>query len=736
MSDELKTLFREGAHEYLTELEEALLKLGEDPGNMSEIDRIFRVMHTIKGSSGMVGFDELQKFSHHLESEFDNLRMGNIRVTKELIDISLQARDLMFRMIEAPFGGEAPEPKKAEEILRDFRNACKSVGEDPRKAVQEQALKMFTELRDHLRKLEADLQNPFPGGQVARSIGEIRALSREKGLQSVEEFLSDFERAYQDIASGKFIAIPGLPELTHRALDEATKMMEDSFAPETESQMDPQSLLAALKRPIEIRETLKKVVAVLPKPGETPPKVQLIGQILLERGDVTTDDLQKTIKEQKPIGERLVERGATTPEKIASALAEQSRQKEAREQHLRLEPSAANIRVSSFKLDKLVNLIGELVTVQERLSQVSAILRESPPEDTPRVLRQYDLSGISEEVNRLTNGLRDNALSIRMLPIEGTFSKFKRLVHDLAGNLGKEIELTMSGAETEIDKTVIDRLDEPLMHLIRNAADHGIEAPEERLDAGKPSKGTIHLSAEHVGGNVVIRVQDDGKGLDKEKILKKARERNLIGSDVELPEKEIYAFIFHPGFSTADIVTNVSGRGVGMDVVKKTIEDLRGSVDVSSQPGKGTNVEITLPLTLAIIDGLLVSVGRQNFILPLSAVEECVELRRTQKDVDSEKKLTQVRGALVPYIPLRDRFSITDSRPTIEQIVISTIGGQRVGFVVDSVIGEHKTVIKPLGKIYKKVPECSGATILGDGSIAIILDLGRIVKYEAEHSKI
>jgi len=461
------------------------------------------------------------------------------------------------------------------------------------------------------------------------------------------------------------------------------------------------------------------------------PKVKRLGEILIERGEISTDDLQKALRQQKRLGEKLIEEGLVTPEIIDDAIKEQNRQKDLRLKSLRTDISSS-IRVSSFKLDRLVNLIGELVTVQERLSQVTSSLREARAENVLDTLRNSNLSAISEEVSRLTNGLRDNTLSIRMLPVEATFSKFRRLVHDLATSLGKEIELTMSGAETEIDKTVIDKIDEPLMHLIRNSVDHGIETPEVRIAAGKPRKGTIHLSAAHSGGNVVINVGDDGAGLNKERIRQKAIEKKLIPADAELSDKDIFSLIFLPGFSTAKEVTNVSGRGVGMDVVKKNIEDLRGNVTVFSNPDSGTQIQITLPLTLAIIDGLLVTIGTQAFIFPLAAVEECVEIRRDKNNLHGDKGLTNVRGKLVPYISLRERFQIAGDPPPIEQIAITSIDNQRVGFLVDTVVGEHKTVIKPLGKVFRDISEFSGATILGDGSIAIIMDISRMLKYHEE----
>ena len=463
------------------------------------------------------------------------------------------------------------------------------------------------------------------------------------------------------------------------------------------------------------------------KDATEPEPVLPIGEILVKRGDITAEDLDKSLKKHKPLGQELVEQGVVSPESIQAALVEQSRQKEALARRDKVE-KISTIRVASEKLDRLFNLIGELVTVQERLSQVSGKIRKAQPGEIENLLQEFDLEGISEEVSLLTNSLRDNALSVRMLPVESTFTKFRRLIHDLSADLDKEIDLTMSGTDTEIDKTVIDKLDEPLMHMIRNCADHGIETPDERLAAGKPRRGTIHLSAEHVSGNVVIHVRDDGYGLNREKILRKAVERELIAPDAKLSDQEIYKLIFLPGFSTAAEVTSVSGRGVGMDVVKKTIEELRGSVEIFSTPGQGTQIDIILPLTLAIIDGLLVSIDNRSFVLPLSVVEECVELNQEEtRKSTTGGNLANVRGSLVPYLRLRELFKVEGQPPAIEQIVISLVKGQRVGFVVDTVIGEHKTVIKSLGRTYHSVPEFSGASILGDGSIAIILDAARLL---------
>jgi two-component system chemotaxis sensor kinase CheA len=365
----------------------------------------------------------------------------------------------------------------------------------------------------------------------------------------------------------------------------------------------------------------------------------------------------------------------------------------------------------------MVNLVGELVTVQARLSQTALT----------QGIAQF--ISIAEEVERLTVALRDNTMSIRMLPIGTTFSKFKRAVRDLSAELGKEIELTTEGAETELDKTVIEKLSDPLVHLIRNCVDHGIETPEVREAAGKPRRGAIHLSAVHSGAHVLIQIKDDGAGLDIEAIRAKAAEKGLVPPDATPSDKELFSLILMPDFSTAKKVTSVSGRGVGLDVVKKAIDALRGTIEITSIRGTGATITLKLPLTLAIIDGFLTKIGAEHFIFPLASVEECIELKR-EAAKSNGRHLVNVRGHIVPYIRLREKFMISGATPAIEQIVIVGEEGRRVGFAVDVVVGEHQTVLKSLGKFYKDVEGVSGATILGDGTVALILDIPKLIRAE------
>ncbi|MFW5730764.1 MAG: chemotaxis protein CheA, partial [Desulfonatronovibrionaceae bacterium] len=439
-----------------------------------------------------------------------------------------------------------------------------------------------------------------------------------------------------------------------------------------------------------------------------------LGEILVQRGALTAEDVEEVLKLQERIGRILVQSGKVSPQEVASALAEQdivkkagARKKEA--------VQVSSIRVDSHKLDNLVDLVGELVIAQARLNQIVSEIH------SPK------LQTLAEEMERLSDSLRDSTLGIRMMPIGATFSKFTRLVRDLSRDLKKEIQLLTKGADTELDKTVIERLNDPLVHLLRNSIDHGIEDPAERQKLGKKRQGTITLSAAHAGGEVIIEIVDDGKGLDPEVIRQKALDRGLIQPDADMNDKDVQQLIFEPGFSTAAKVTGVSGRGVGMDVVKRGIETLRGNISVESSKGQGTKVAIKLPLTLAIIDGLEVKVGEESLVVSLSVVEECVELR-TENEKKESRSIINLRDEIVPYVRLGDWFHIDTRDQQIEQIVIVNVKNQRVGLVVDKVVGQHQTVIKSLGQVYQNVRGISGATVRGDGSMALILDVPSLVE--------
>jgi len=383
-----------------------------------------------------------------------------------------------------------------------------------------------------------------------------------------------------------------------------------------------------------------------------------------------------------------------------------------------VDEGSGNLKVSTRRLNILMDLAGRLLTAQARLNQSANTLADA------------DLTNVAEEIDRLTTELRDNTLAIRTMPIGTTFARFRRLVRDLADELDKEIELSIEGAATELDKTVIDRLGDPLVHLIRNCIDHGIESPAVREAAGKPRKGTLHLSAVHSESSAVIKIKDDGSGFDAVAIRAVAIERGVLAADLKPTPVELYKLVFEAGFSTASSSSGVSERGMGMYVVRRSIESLHGKVWIDSEAGSGSTVTIEMPLTLAIFDGLLVQVGGDRYVLPFSQVEECIELNGSNIVQRDGSPLIEVRGVLVPHVRLREWFDLPGAAepPAIEQIVVTHLDGQRFGFTVDQVIGQHQTVIKDLGKLYDGVKGLSGATILDDGSVALILDAPKLAR--------
>jgi two-component system chemotaxis sensor kinase CheA len=717
MMDDAKATYREEARELLAELETSLLELEERPEDTNLINRVFRAMHTIKGSGSMFGFDDIAAFTHEVETVFDLVRNGKMAVSKGLLDLTLQSRDHISALLEASGSGEAVDRAEGETLIQGLRRltpgaaplpapAAPAVPATPVAPAAPQAV--ADEARPGganiwrirfrpQREVLASGTNPIALLNELRELGACQVVAHVEDIPLLDELNAEHCYLYWDII------LTGTCEMA--AIKDVFIFVEDSC-----------------ELTIELIDCDNCSDINTDDPG-----YKRLGQILIERGDLAPAEIAKALAMQQRLGELLVDQGLVTPAKVQSALAEQEQVKSKRQERLASPATeAASIRVPAERLDQLVNLVGEMVTVQAHLTQVA------------NTLRNPTFMSIAEEVERLTNELRDTALNIRMLPIGSTFSKFKRLVRDLSQELGKEIEMETFGGDTELDKTVIEKLNDPLVHIIRNSIDHGVEMPEVRRAAGKPAGGTVKLGAEHSGGSVLITIRDDGAGLDREVLRTKAVEKGLISATAELSDQECYGLIFAPGFSTAAKVTNVSGRGVGMDVVKRGIDGLRGSISIASKKGEGTTITLKIPLTLAIIESLLVKIGDSHFVLPLAAVEECIELTKADIAASHGRNLARVRGRVTPYISLREQFAITGKCPEIQQIVIVQVHGQSIGFVVDFVVGEHQTVIKPLGRLYQGVQGLSGATILGDGSVALILDLGVLARTAeiAEHNRI
>ena len=647
--DQFRQSFREEAREILVDLESALLELNENRTDQELVGRVFRALHTIKGSGAMFGFEALAVFTHNLENAFDEVRNGRLAVVPELIDLTLAALDQIRAMLEEREG--AAESAICAGILSGVRHLTGASDKRP-----------------------ASVKTPTAEAAPLPRAGQIRQW--EIHFAPGPDLLLN--------GSNPFLIFTELRELGGLSL----KASMDSIPPLEE--LDPERCYVSWEMVLATtagRDAIRDVFIFI--------------EDSCELSIVPIGNVEATL--------------AASADAVAAAL-EDTRSASGGRRIYDKPDNASSLRVPAVKLDQFVDLVGELVTVQARLAELAA--------------RRDDLeiAEVSEEIERLTSALRENSMNIRMTPIRGTFEKFRRLVHDLARDLGKDVELTLEGADTELDKTVIDQLGDPLMHLIRNSMDHGIEQRELRLARAKRATAKIHLSARHSGASVLITVADDGGGIDAEAVRVRAVERGLLAPDAELSEPETFALLFQAGFSTAKQITDVSGRGVGMDVVRQRVESLRGTIDVASKPGLGTSVTLRLPLTLAIIDGLLVSVSDACFVLPLASTLECIELTSADIERANGRHVANVRGEIVPYIRLREHFNVATARPALEQIMVVETGEGRFGFVVDQVLGDCQTVIKSLGRIYRHVQAVSGATILGDGRVALILDPDRLVQ--------
>jgi two-component system chemotaxis sensor kinase CheA len=646
---------------------------------------------------------------------------------------------------------------------------AKNTADRFKQVFQEEAREVLVELESTLLELNENQGDGELVGKAFRALHTIKGSGSMFGFDRLAAFTHNLENAFDEIRTGRLAVTSKIIDLSLSALDQMKVMLEDAAGEGATEDATSSDILERLQ-----------ILTGLPKAGPVPTSqpalstsansegvthkwhiqfrpgpdlmrqgsdprllfrdlrqlgslqvqadmgaVPLMGELDPERCYVSWDMVLTTSATSESIRdvfifvedcceltiEQIPDEAEDTVDAVPQELGEEpsrfGRRRDDRE---------ASIRVPAAKLDQLINLVGELVTVQARMNEIAA------NSDNPEV------AAISEEIDRLTSALRENSMSIRMLPIRATFERFRRLVHDLARELHKTVELTIEGADTELDKTVIDQLNDPLMHLIRNSMDHGIESPEARLAAGKPAVANIHLSARHAGANVLIRITDDGGGIASEAVRKRAVQRGMISADSQLTEAEVFALILEPGFSTALQVTDVSGRGVGMDVVRQRVEALRGRIDIASKTGEGTSVTLCLPLTMAIIDGLLVRVGHAYFVLPLANTLECIELTRQDIEKANGKHLANVRDEIIPYICLREQFNIQGERPEREQIMVAETEQGRYGFVVDQVIGDHQTVIKSLGRFYRHVQIISGATILGNGSVALILDPHRLAQ--------
>jgi two-component system chemotaxis sensor kinase CheA len=703
----LQTFIAEG-RELLQDMERGLLALERDPEDPETLNGVFRAAHTVKGSAGLFGLDDLVRFAHAMETVLDQLRAGDRALTSDLTARLLDCGDHLGALLDQVADGTRTIDA---ELLSRGNTLMEGLGADTaggdREVVCTDTAPAANERQPVEGGVECDhwhlslrfgpdvLQDGMDPLSILRYLGTIGEIGR---LELIPDAIPDLDALDPETC---YLGC----ELTLKT-DADKQTIEDAFQFIRDSSH------------IHILPPRSRVSDYIDLIRNLPEEDLLLGESLVRVGTLTEQELAQALAgqagggadEHRPLGEILVEERTVHPPTLEAALAKQRRVREhkARETHL--------VRVDAEKLDHLIALVGELV-----IAGASASLLAQQRGDVPMQEAAFTMTRFVEEI-------RDSALELRMVPIGETFNRFQRIVRDAGRELGKEIRLSISGSETELDKGMVEKIADPLMHLVRNAMDHGIEPVEIRRERGKPGVGTVRMDARHESGVVVIEVGDDGGGLDRDRILEKAIARGVWASDAGLTDNEIYDLIFEPGFSTSDEVTNLSGRGVGMDVVRRNVEALRGTVEVESHPGEGTTVRIRLPLTLAIIDGFLVGVGGADYVLPLKSVVECIEVTDGLRIGGGGEDYIDFRGEVLPLLRLRDLFMSEAGRSRRENIVVVQYGSKKVGLFVDSLKGELQTVIKPLGPIFRRLKGVSGSTILGSGDVALILDVQAMVE--------
>ncbi|KWS79633.1 chemotaxis protein CheA [Pseudomonas amygdali] len=685
--DQAQQTFIVEARELLQAMEESLLQLESEPGDQDAIGAVFRAAHTIKGSAGLFGLTPIVSFTHIVEDVLDRLREGSVSVDAGLIAVLLKSGDHMLELIDVVASrGQTLQPPalEREAALRQALQVYQAPG-NAQPADEAQAPSVIdeqpAEVLWHISlRFGVDV---FRNGMDPLSfLRYLNTLGQMVQVTTVTDSIPALE-AWDPESCHLGFEIDFRSSAGHAAINEVFDFVREDCAVEV-------TLMSEIANHVEPTGT-----DLVSQTGQSPAVAS--GELL---GD------QRAVP-RAPAAATAVERPSSASEQ---------KNKDGR-----------YVRVNADKLDELINLVGELVIASAGASLLARSCDNDP------------LQEASSTVSGLVEQILDGALHLRMIPIGDTFNRFRRVVRDVSQELGKDIDLIINGAETELDKTVVEKIGDPLMHLLRNSMDHGIESAEARRAANKPAKGHLSLNAYHDSGSIVIEIADDGAGLNRERILDKAQQRGLVAVGASLTDQEIYNLIFEPGFSTAEAVTNLSGRGVGMDVVKRNITLLRGTVDLDSQPGQGTIVRIRLPLTLAIINGFLVGIDQSTYVIPLDMVQECIELDEQNRHLTRDSGYLDLRGEVLPLVYLRDHFNHEGPAARRQNVVVVRYAEHKAGLVVDDLLGEFQTVIKPLGKLFGALRGISGSTILGSGAVALILDipalLNQIVQMEARSTQ-
>jgi two-component system chemotaxis sensor kinase CheA len=687
-------IFFEEAGENLDQMEQMLLNLNLETADDEELNGIFRCAHSVKGGAATFGFSDVAELTHQMESLLDKLRRHELQPNPLMVDVLLESADASRMLLARHQSGDSSEPPSTADLVRRISELAAGGMPGPAAAPAPVAPAPAP-------VMAAPAPAPVPPPTAAAKPGQRQIEIQMGPLERLDQ-VDGVKDLFRDIVGlGEITEVPsGRPDTrvfrvaTSSSNDDLLDLFAFHVAREQVRIVDQAAPAQAAAATWVDKEDPPPGAPVAPAPGfgffDGAPGV--------------------------PQG---AEAAAPMASEVAPVAAKAGPAKAAANQAA-AQPEAATIRVAINKVDQLINLVGELVITQAMLAQNSRALDPTA--------NQQLLAGLAD-LDRNTRDLQESVMSIRMIPMSIVFSRFPRMLRDLASKLGKKVDFVTQGEATELDKGLVEKITDPLTHLVRNSCDHGIEMPADRIKAGKPETGTITLSAAHQGGSIVIEVRDDGRGLNREKILKKARERGLEVSD-QMSDADVWQLIFAPGFSTADVVTDVSGRGVGMDVVKKNIAALNGTVEIDSSEGYGMRVSVRLPLTLAIMDGMSVGVGDEVYILPLSSVVESFQVKDDSVNTVAQgSRLVKVRDEYMPVIELEKVFQVPrgDAKSSDIMVVVEA-EGSRVALLVDELLGQQQVVVKNLETNYRKVQNVSGATILGDGKVALILDTSALVR--------
>ncbi|GLQ32334.1 chemotaxis protein CheA [Litoribrevibacter albus] len=727
-------VFFEESFEGLDSMEEGLLDLNPDDFDVETINTIFRAAHSIKGGAGTFGFQVVAEFTHVVETLLDEIRAGSRTLEAPHIDLLLRSVDCLREIMNSLQDGEEPDMSLADELKVSFEAVL--AGETPAEAeIPEEPPALSPDQPSNgywaiYFKPDADVLRT--GNEPVRMFRELESL----GAFKAEAVVCDIPELGQLDPESCYLAWNLTVEGGSRAeVDEVFEWVID------ESELSIRWVDGTSETSVTSTDTASDSVVqsadgVVTEDTETSAGDNTPYEIVPEAPVLGAPVLDAAVAEES-IGNDDVanaaspEAGAATPEPqkaVVSAEENSSGDAKPAKKSTAKSSETTSIRVGIDKIDSLINMVGELVITQSMLGQLGSSF------DMDKLVRLQE--GLAQ-LEHNTRELQESVMRIRMLPISFCFSRFPRLVRDLSKQMNKKIDLVLLGENTELDKTVMEKIGDPMVHLIRNSLDHGIEMPEERTAAGKPETGTITLNAFHQGGNIVIQIIDDGKGLDRDRILSKAVERGLISESDRLSDDQINELIFHPGFSTADKISDISGRGVGMDVVRRNIQELNGSVEVESTPGEGSTFTIRLPLTLAILDGQLVRVGKEVFILPLVSIIESLQVDLGMiNNVGGQSEVLRLRDEYVPIVKLHELLNVEPDNYELENglLVVVEADNSKVGLFVDDLLAQQQVVIKSLEQNYQRVEGISGATILGDGKVALIVDISGVLKMASQNN--